>query len=136
MNEMGTAGWNGNGWMNTGNNWQTPMNTVSRPIPGPLPTEQKGITTIATVSGRENAATYPVAAGQTALLIWFQDPNKGKFWLKTTDIYGRDIPMLEFDFNQFTQQQDSGSNEQDVVSKKDFEELKSMFTSLYNELHG
>ena len=44
--------------------------------------------------------------------------------------------MLEFDFNQITQQVTGGNGEQETVSKKDFEELKSMFTSLYNELHG
>lgn len=132
-NVMGGPVFNG-GW--TGPGYIQPPTRSSNPMQYQMPTEQKGITTIATVSGRENATTYPVAAGQTALLIWFQAPDKGKFWLKTTDIYGRELPMLEFDFNQFANQQDQGSKEPDVVSKKDFEELKSMFTSLYNELHG
>lgn len=134
MNEniMGQGNWNG-GW--TGPGYPQP---ARGPMPQQftLPTEQKGITTIATVSGRDNATTYPVAAGQTALLIWFSAPNKGKFWLKTTDLYGRELPMLEFNFTQEPPQTDTSTTETETVSKKDFDELKSMFTSLYNELHG
>lgn len=135
MNEnvMGTpmfnGGWTGPGYM------QSPTRT-GMPQQFQMPTEQKGITTIAPVTGEDNAKNYPVAAGQTALLIWFSAPNKGKFWLKTTDIYGRELPMLEFDFNQIAQQVAGGNADQETVSKKDFEELKSMFTSLYNELHN
>ena len=87
-----------NGWY--GNQPQiTPMNNRFNGF-NQMPTEQKGITSIATVSGRESADTYPVAAGQTALLICFSSPDSGVFWLKTTDIYGRNMPMLEFNFNQ------------------------------------
>lgn len=114
-----------------------PPNTGFGPrSPMQMPTAQKGITTVTTITSPEAVDSYPVAAGQTAVLMHFSAPNEGTFWLKTTDIYGRELPTIDFEFKQKIHDQSGAQTEPDSVSKKDFEELKQMVSSLYNELHN
>lgn len=127
--QMPSNGWYGNQPQVTG---AGPQMYGQRPM---MPMEQRGISTVTTVSNREGAENYPVAAGQTALIVCFESPEKGLFWLKTTDIYGRSIPMLEFTFNQRIQN-NGQTADSSMVSKKDFDDLTAKFDALYKELHG
>lgn len=106
---------------------------------GIYPVQQKGITTVAIISGGyQSAESYPVAAGNTAVLMDF---NLGKFWLKTTDIYGRPLPMEEYQFFKPTSMQQSTKeptqqNQNDYVKKEDFNAVVQMVSELYKELKG
>lgn len=105
------------------------------------PVQQKGITTVVVVSGEESVNSYPVAAGNTAVLMDF---NLGKFWLKTTDVYGRPLPVEEYNFykntasnTQATQQNvspDAQTNQNEYARKEDFDKVAAMVLKLYQEL--
>lgn len=131
-NQYGTNGWvpQGTGYNYTNNTFQQP------PI---YPVQQKGITTVAIISGGyQSAESYPVAAGNTAVLMDF---NLGKFWLKTTDIYGRPLPMEEYQFFKPTgmqqpTQESAQQNQNDYVKKEDFNAVVQMVSELYKELKG
>ena len=131
-NQYGTNGWvpQGTGYNYTNNVFQQP------PI---YPVQQKGITTVAIISGGyQSAESYPVAAGNTAVLMDF---NLGKFWLKTTDIYGRPLPMEEYQFFKPTAmqqpaQEPAQQNQNDYVKKEDLNAVVQMVTELYKELKG
>lgn len=131
-NQYGTNGWvpQGAGYNYTNNAFQQP------PI---YPVQQKGITTVAIISGGyQSAESYPVAAGNTAVLMDF---NLGKFWLKTTDIYGRPLPMEEYSFFKPTNtqppaQEFAQQNQNDYVKKEDFNVVAAMVSELYKELKG
>lgn len=121
----------------------------------PMP---KGISAIAEVYGPDGVDRYPVAAGNTVLLIQWMSQTSGKFWLKSKDPYGRPIPVVEFLFNQNldpsmlqsqqmngsqigqnpqpVQQTTSPQNQNDFVNKKDFDELRGMVAELHAALAG
>jgi len=125
-----------NGWSNTGYSNVSNVGYQQQPI---YPVQQKGITTVAIISGGyQSAESYPVAAGNTAVLIDF---NLGRFWLKTTDIYGRPLPMEEYQFFKSTSiqqptQETAQQNQNDYVKKEDFNTVVQMVTELYKELKG
>lgn len=103
---------------------------------GMYPVQQKGITTVAVLSGDDAVQSYPVAAGNTAVLMDFTNM---KFWLKTTDIYGRPLPPEAYQFApiQNTQPpQPSPTNQNDYVKKEDFNVVVQMVSELYKELKG
>lgn len=139
MPQNNFGGWQGGQTPYYPNNYPGSQNVVPT-----MPLEQKGITTITTASSREAAENYPVAAGQTACIMNFRTPTNGFFWLKSTDIYGRPIPMLEFEFIQKNdavmgpapEQNNSEINQNDFVPRKDFEEMKAMIADLYKDLKG
>lgn len=80
------------------------------------------------VQGKSGAQMYPVAAGTTVALIDF---SSCCFWLKTTDQNGFQQQMREFEFKEITQ-----NTSGDVVSRKEFEELKKMIASLGGKVNG
>lgn len=139
MPQNNFGGWQGGQTPYYPNNYPGAQNVVPT-----MPVEQKGITTITTASSREAAENYPVAAGQTACIMNFRTPTSGFFWLKTTDIYGRGLPLLEFEFVQKVDgaqtpapgQQMPETNQNDFVPRKDFEEMRTMIADLYKELKG
>lgn len=125
------------------NNYYNPQMNAYQPQQ--FVAQQKGITTVAEVTGDEGAMNYPVAAGNTAVLIDF---SRSKMWLKTTDIYGRPLPLVPYNItavesppvqNQPMQNQNGMNNVQNVspvdtsvfVTKSDFEELKQMVADLH-----
>ena len=98
------------------------------------PVQQKGITSVAVIAnGEAGANDYPVAAGNTAVLIDF---NVGKFWLKTTDVYGRPLPLEDYSFykNAVSQTPVPEQNQNEYVRKEDFDNLTTMFAKLCQEL--
>lgn len=80
---------------------------------------------VVTVQGESGASMYPVAAGNTVLLIDF---NLKKFWLKATDINGLPAKFAAFDFTEVkpTVQSDTSN----YVSRNEFEELKKSIEQL------
>lgn len=131
-----------------------PTNTYPQPPAyyGQYPIQQRGITIVAQIAESE-LDTYPVAAGNTALLMNFES---GKFWLKATDVYGRPLPIEPYVFARAVppqQMQQSVQNPQtpqtvpqnqnEYVKKEDFDkvvtsltELATAFDGLYKELKG
>lgn len=81
---------------------------------------------VVTVQGEQGASMYPVAAGNTVLLIDF---NLKRFWLKATDINGLPARFAAFDFTEVvkpTTQGDTGN----FVSRSEFDELKKAIDQL------
>lgn len=126
-----------NGFLNMGY-----MNTPYSQQQQMYPVQQKGITTVVVVSGEDSVNSYPVAAGNTAVLMDF---NLGKFWLKTTDVYGRPLPVEEYGFYKSTSSSSQPPqsiknpdtqqlNQNDYVRKEDFDKVATMVVKLYQEL--
>lgn len=81
---------------------------------------------VVTVQGEQGASMYPVAAGNTVLLIDF---NLKRFWLKATDINGLPARFAAFDFTEVVKpamQGDAGN----FVSRSEFEDLKKAIEQL------
>lgn len=136
----------------------TPGPTAQQMVPQQFVQQPRGISAIAEVYGPDGVDRYPVAAGNTVLLIQWMSQTSGKFWLKSKDPYGRPIPVVEFAFNQnldpsmMSPQQTNGSqmnqnsqmaqqtslpqNQNDFVNKKDFDELRGMVAELHAALAG
>ena len=71
------------------------------------------------VQGESGASIYPVAAGNTVLLMDF---NLKKFWIKATDINGLPSKFAAFDFKEEVKPipQDTGN----FVSRNEFDEWR------------
>lgn len=83
------------------------------------------------VQGESGASMYPVAAGNTVLLMDF---NLKRFWIKATDINGLPSRFAAFDFSEVVKPPvQSGTT--DFVSRSEFEELKQAIEKL-NDLIG
>lgn len=81
------------------------------------------------VSGEAGAASYPVGAGNTVMLIDF---DSKMFWIKSTDSNGVPLPLRRFDFDERVQaEKPVQTNSADApVTRKEFEELKQMLDDL------
>ena len=86
------------------------------------------VPTVAYVNGEEGANNYPVAAGNTVLLLDF---NTNQFWLKSTANNGALIPMRSFSFVENTPKVESAPT--DYVTKQELNDLK---TYLDNQFSG
>ncbi len=74
------------------------------------------------VQNLESANAYPVAAGNTVLLM---DYTGRKFWLKSTGMDGLTQNMIEHHFAVGVH--DPGAHKQEYVSRSEFEDLKKAF---------
>lgn len=93
--------------------------------PTPPQTNQQQNTSIVWVQGEAGAKAYPVAAGNSVMLL---DSEKSVFYIKSTDASGMPMPLRTFDFTERTAPAVSNEpkfNPNDYVSRKEFEELKS-----------
>lgn len=75
---------------------------------------------VVTVQGEQGASMYPVAAGNTVLLIDF---NLKRFWLKATDINGLPARFAAFDFTEVVKPVEQGDTS-NFVSRSEFDEMK------------
>lgn len=90
------------------------------------------------VQGESGASMYPVAAGNTVLLMDF---NLKKFWIKATDINGLPAKFAAFEFNEV---QPLAQTADGFVSRGEFNEwkqgtdsqLKQILTTLNNIAGG
>lgn len=78
------------------------------------------------VSGESGAASYPVGAGNTVMLIDF---DSKMFWIKSTDTNGVPQQLRRFNFVEQTAEKQA-NNEDAPVTRKEFEELKQMLDDL------
>jgi len=81
---------------------------------------------VVTVQGEQGASMYPVAAGNTVLLIDF---NLKRFWLKATDINGLPARFAAFDFTEVVKPAAQGDTD-NFVSRSEFDELKKAIDQL------
>lgn len=70
------------------------------------------------VQGESGASMYPVAAGNTVLLMDF---NLKKFWIKATDINGLPSKFAAFDFKEEVKPTQGAGN---FVSRNEFDEWR------------
>ena len=86
-------------------------------FPYQQPTTNNGVM-VATVQGEAGARVYPVAAGNTVLLIDF---DAKKFWLKSTDNNGMPSRFATFNFTEEIRQTGDAGN---FISRSEFDGLK------------
>ena len=88
------------------------------------PTAQNN-SSIVWVQGEAGAKAYPVAAGNSVLLL---DSESSVFYIKSTDVSGMPMPLRTFDFVERTgpviEQSSNTFKAEDYVSRKEFEEFK------------
>ena len=77
------------------------------------------------VNGDAGANAYPVASGNTVLLMDF---NSNKFWLKSTNENGIPQPLRCFDFKEEIQEIQNGSG--NGVTRDEFNVLSQNVSSL------
>ena len=82
------------------------------------------------VQGESGASIYPVAAGNTVLLMDF---NLKKFWLKATDINGLPSKFAAFDFTEVKPETNDTTN---FVSRNEFEEWKKSTDAQLQQIIG
>lgn len=83
---------------------------------------------VVTVQGEAGARVYPVAAGNTVLLIDF---DAKKFWLKSTDVNG--MPSRFATFN-FSEEIKSNGDAGQFISRNEFETLKQNIDAQFKQL--
>lgn len=94
--------------------------------------------TIVNVKGEAGAMNYPVAAGNTVLLMDF---DSNQFWLKSTAQNGSPMPMRYFSFVENTPKVETPDiiNSQ-FVTKKELDDLKAylgnQFQGIKSQLNG
>ncbi len=79
------------------------------------------------VQGEAGARVYPVAAGNTVLLIDF---DSKKFWLKSTDFNGMQSRFATFNFTEEIQQQANDN----FISRSEFNDLKQSIDNQFKQL--
>ncbi len=90
--------------------------------------QQQGNVLVVPVQGEQGASMYPVAAGNTVLLMDF---NLKKFWIKATDINGLPAKFAAFEFKEINPQ-----GENDFVSRNEFEKWKDEIVENLKALVG
>lgn len=98
------------------------MNPQSQTLPSSQPTVYNPI--IAVV-GRAGAESYPIAPGNT-LVLMDTDPNSGLIFIKSRDTFGNN-PILEV-YKKV--EEPKNQNEVNFVSQASFNELKDLVTDL------
>ena len=85
------------------------------------------------VQGEAGAEFYPVAAGNTVFLFDF---DAGKFWIKSTAANCIPQPLREFDFKERIKKQEVQNNNNNFVSRNEFEQLQSAINQLITRIGG
>lgn len=101
--------------------YQMPQNASQMPQ-NALPNSSNGITW---VQGESAAKSFPVAAGQSVLLM---DSESSSFFIKSMDQSGMPLPLRIFDYSERkSDHSESGigkSNNSDYVSRQEFDAFK------------
>lgn len=93
------------------------------------PQQQNNSVSVVTVQGEAGAKIYPVAAGNTVLLIDF---DAKKFWLKSTDLNGMPSRFATFNFTEdIKASNDNGGN---FISRAEFDDLKKSIDQQFKNL--
>lgn len=91
--------------------------------------QQNNNVIVVTVQGEQGASMYPVAAGNTVLLIDF---NLKKFWLKATDINGLPARFDAYDFKEVVKP----TQDNNLVPRNEFDAVKQQLEYLTNLIEG
>ena len=83
---------------------------------------------VVTVQGEAGARVYPVAAGNTVLLIDF---DAKKFWLKSTDTNGMPSRFASFNFSEEIKTNDDTGR---FISRNEFDALKQSIDTQLKQL--
>lgn len=119
-------------------NYQTPMvyqpqypmqQTISNT---PITTNQSSGAGIIWVQGEAGAKAYPVAPGNSVLLM---DSESECFYIKSTDASGVPMPLRSFTYTEVvqTQPQETKTDASQFVTREEFEELKRMLSDKRKE---
>lgn len=89
------------------------------------------------VQGETAAKAYPVAAGQSVLLM---DSEESAFYIKSTDQSGMPQPLRVFDYKERTTAKTepavATSKSEDYISRKEFEDFKENITKTIKSIEG
>lgn len=107
--------------------YNPPQQFMQYQQPQPQPQSNNSVSVV-TVQGEAGARIYPVAAGNTVLLIDF---DSKKFWLKSTDNGGLPSRFAAFSFKEDVTQNDTAGN---FISRNEFDELKQNIDKQFNML--
>ena len=94
----------------------------------PITTNQSSGAGIIWVQGEAGAKAYPVAPGNSVLLM---DSESECFYIKSTDASGIPMPLRSFTYTEVVQTQSSHESKSDTsqfVTRQEFEELKKMLS--------
>lgn len=93
-----------------------------QPMQQPAQQQQQGILWI---QGEAAAKSYPVAPGQTVLLM---DSESNSFYLKSADQSGMPLPLRSFDYSERTAKPEQNVPIGDFITRKEFEEALAKLT--------
>lgn len=118
---------------------QTPLNGFNYSVPNynftpyvqpTIPQQQvRQNSSIVWVQGEDGAQNYPVAPNNTVLLM---DSNSNKFYIKSSDMYGKPTVRVYTYEEQVKEQQKptEQASQNDFVSREEFDTLKKQFDEL------
>lgn len=102
------------------------MVRYNQPLQGTYYPQQNSMLSCAYVQGEAAAKAYPVAPGQFVVLI---DTELPVIYTKTTDQFGRPLPIRILDYVERVQQEETVKSV-DFVSKSDFDNFKNEIRDL------
>ena len=128
-------------------NYGLPMPNYQTPIPyqqqypqvqqtisnTPITANQNTANSIIWVQGEAGAKAYPVAPGNSVLLM---DSESECFYIKSTDSSGIPMPLRVFSYNEIVQtqptqhQQSQAGDTEQYVTKSEFDELKKVIEEM------
>lgn len=110
-------------WYGSQANTQAPNMANYQPVSQPQQSVASGIIW---VQGEQGAKGYPVAPGNSVLLM---DTEDQVFYIKTTDSNGVPQPLKIYDYTERVVKEPQNQNPE-FVSRNEFEELKKMIEEL------
>lgn len=113
-----------------GNPYYFPQNYYQNMQGMPMQNNQQAVATsgpgITWVQGETAAKAYPVASGQSVLLM---DSEASAFYIKSTDQSGMPQPLRIFDYKERTATRNEPAvapmKSEDFISRKEFEDFKN-----------
>lgn len=106
--------------------------TMGNPYLNQVPNQQTSQNNpIVWVQGEDGAKNYPVAAGNTVLLM---DQTSNVFYLKSTDMNGIPQPLRVFDYTErdAVKEVKEDTSNASYVTKQEFDELKKRLDQISN----
>lgn len=103
------------------------------PAVSQVPQQNNNSVMVVFVEGEAGARSYPVAAGNTVMLMDF---NSNKFWLKATDTNGMPQQLRTFEFKEQVTPQQNQNGTQQIVTREEFNSLSEKLDKLISELGG
>jgi hypothetical protein len=105
------------------------------------------------VRGKMGVSTFPIMSSNTTVYL-FDVQDQSRFYVKATDAFGMAMPIREFEYHEIVQQPvmpeifpsaltnndekniDNHSTDTDMVTKKEFEDLKAQLSTLIQQIQN